>query len=417
MKRLISFLIAISLMVGALGMTPISAAAVGTDTLIETVAVTVPEPVVGGFVQNAVPTVPANVNYTIQYYWVDITLESLVEDGQFLDGHKYYLCVMAEPASGYAFSRDTVVTLNGKRPHYLELENEGTYVYFEHSWSFLEQIPAVELPQWPANMQAGDSVSEQLVTVPAGAKYQAGMTWVDMETGQGATVLENGKTYACGYVVVPDTGYEFTEDTAFTVGGEAYDLVQLSEEGYAVLLKFYAIGLETVDTLSLAVEEPEIGAVPGEAVCLAGQPCQVQQSYWLYNASGDMNDSGEIAEVFQEGQYHYLAATVYAGDGYAFADDLKVYVNGQLMEAEVVSIGNYVSLVIPFGKLVDRVPGDADGDGDADGNDATLLLQYAAGWEVTIDEDAGDVDGDGDVDGNDATLLLQYAAGWSVTLQ
>lgn len=62
------------------------------------------------------------------------------------------------------------------------------------------------------------------------------------------------------------------------------------------------------------------------------------------------------------------------------------------------------------------VIGDANGDGVVDGMDATLLLQYAAGWDVTVDEAAGDANGDGVVDGMDATLLLQYAAGWDVTL-
>ena len=60
--------------------------------------------------------------------------------------------------------------------------------------------------------------------------------------------------------------------------------------------------------------------------------------------------------------------------------------------------------------------GDANGDGKVDGNDATLLLQYAAGWNVEIHMVAADANGDGKVDGNDATLLLQYAAGWNVTL-
>lgn len=60
--------------------------------------------------------------------------------------------------------------------------------------------------------------------------------------------------------------------------------------------------------------------------------------------------------------------------------------------------------------------GDANGDKEVNGNDATLLLQYAAGWNVDINEIAADANGDGEVNGNDATLLLQYAAGWNVTL-
>ena len=60
--------------------------------------------------------------------------------------------------------------------------------------------------------------------------------------------------------------------------------------------------------------------------------------------------------------------------------------------------------------------GDVNGDAVVDGMDATLLLQYAAGWDVTIEMAEGDANGDGTVDGMDATLLLQYAAGWDVTL-
>lgn len=61
-------------------------------------------------------------------------------------------------------------------------------------------------------------------------------------------------------------------------------------------------------------------------------------------------------------------------------------------------------------------PGDANGDGAADGRDATLLLQYAAGWDVQIKSRPADANGDGTVDGRDATLLLQHAAGWNVKL-
>ena len=60
--------------------------------------------------------------------------------------------------------------------------------------------------------------------------------------------------------------------------------------------------------------------------------------------------------------------------------------------------------------------GDVNGDKAVDGKDATLLLQYAAGWTVDIKALAANVNGDEDVDGKDATLLLQYAAGWNVTL-
>ena len=64
-----------------------------------------------------------------------------------------------------------------------------------------------------------------------------------------------------------------------------------------------------------------------------------------------------------------------------------------------------------------RIPGDANDDGEADLFDALLLLQYDAGWNVTVNESNGDVNGDGWADLFDALLILQYDAGWDVTLR
>lgn len=62
--------------------------------------------------------------------------------------------------------------------------------------------------------------------------------------------------------------------------------------------------------------------------------------------------------------------------------------------------------------------GDFNGDRKVNQTDATLYLQYAAGWgEKYKQKDSADITGDGVVDGMDATLLLQYLAGWKVTLK
>lgn len=67
---------------------------------------------------------------------------------------------------------------------------------------------------------------------------------------------------------------------------------------------------------------------------------------------------------------------------------------------------------------MDRNPtyGNVDGNDRINGADVTLLLQYLAEWDVTINETYADVNGDGEIDGRDATLLLQYLANWDVVL-
>ena len=85
----------------------------------------------------------------------------------------------------------------------------------------------------------------------------------------------------------------------------------------------------------------------------------------------------------------------------------------------VISDGNGVELRIPIivtSPTSDVLYGDVNQDGSVDNMDATLVLQYAANWDVALDTAAADVNGDGSIDNMDATLILQYAAGWDVTL-
>lgn len=62
------------------------------------------------------------------------------------------------------------------------------------------------------------------------------------------------------------------------------------------------------------------------------------------------------------------------------------------------------------------IRGDVNGDSAIDGNDAVLLLQYLAGWDVPVNELAADINADDAVDDNDAARLLEYAAGWDITI-
>ncbi len=64
-----------------------------------------------------------------------------------------------------------------------------------------------------------------------------------------------------------------------------------------------------------------------------------------------------------------------------------------------------------------RVPGDADANGSVTIHDALLIMQYDAGWSVSINKSNADCDGSGQVDMQDALLILRYGAGENVVLQ
>ncbi len=61
-------------------------------------------------------------------------------------------------------------------------------------------------------------------------------------------------------------------------------------------------------------------------------------------------------------------------------------------------------------------PGDITGDGVLNNRDAARLMQFLAGWDVTVVESLLDVTGDGVVNNRDAARIMQYLAGWNVEL-
>jgi hypothetical protein len=63
--------------------------------------------------------------------------------------------------------------------------------------------------------------------------------------------------------------------------------------------------------------------------------------------------------------------------------------------------------------VMSKYPGDLNNDGKVNGKDNVLLMQYLAGWDVTINMTNADINGDGSVNGKDNVLLMQYLAGWS----
>ena len=75
------------------------------------------------------------------------------------------------------------------------------------------------------------------------------------------------------------------------------------------------------------------------------------------------------------------------------------------------------SFTITGEAATERLPGDADGNEGVNIADAVALLRHLANNSASIHEANADVNGDGIADLKDLLCLLQYAAGWDVTLK
>ncbi len=132
----------------------------------------------------------------------------------------------------------------------------------------------------------------------------------------------------------------------------------------------------------------------------------------LYEEDGKLNyyDNGRLAKdegLIKIGEdYYYIAE-----DGAAVTEVRMDVVKTN----DLLPEGNYCFGA--DGKMFERMAGDADNDGDVDIDDVTQTFKYCADNAEKINKINADVNADGKVDANDALLLMQYEAGWDVELK
>ncbi len=324
---------------------------------------------------------------------------------------KYILDLYFAPKEGFVYTEDTVILVNGE-------EFLGNKYFYENDFNIEYEldfrvpgipIDRVELPAFPANVQPGQTVEPVQLQVPAGAAYQAFAVWVDMESYESVSQLGQKGIYACNYVIIPNDGYEISEDAVITVGGQEHMGIKEWEDRTVVIMQVYPLGYPTVDSLEVSVAEPVIGA-EAELLTLQLEGAEVHV-YWIANEDGGVNDEALQVTTFEEGMYHFLAMEVYAQEGYALAKDLKVKVNGKTVEAYYAGMGSFGIVAVPYGKLIDPAnaePGDFNLDGQISDADAMYLLRHTlfpSRYPITH---SGDVNCDGTVSDADAMYLLRY---------
>ena len=123
-----------------------------------------------------------------------------------------------------------------------------------------------------------------------------------------------------------------------------------------------------------------------------------------------------VGETYVKDNIYTAQIRLVADDGYEINKDTKVSANGKQAAFDSIDETGAYIFKISY-DLRDRIPGDVNGDGAIDIKDVTVLKQYLAKWNVTINKSNADVTGDGDVTVKDLTLLKQHLAKWNVTLK
>ena len=269
---------------------------------------------------------------------------------KFQKGHRYYLKFELNTKDGYCFADDVTVTVNGKKATDLEFYMFGTELYGVAEFSYVKEITKVSLPAMPKSIKPGSTLPTNF-KVSTSANYTLEPVWISATTQQQVTQATEGDCYVLGFVAIAKDGCEFTADTVVYVDGKKVKPTVLSTNCVEVL-KPYNVGLTVIDRVDLTLTEPKDGAAPEKATVAADAPYTLPEQAWYVNSANSLTGATGSISAFHNYRYYFLMAALQARSGYAFADNLSIYINGiKYAVIDTYSLGTVYQAAISFGKL------------------------------------------------------------------
>ncbi|MBR4099881.1 MAG: hypothetical protein IKK55_02715 [Clostridia bacterium] len=275
--------------------------------------------------------VPSGAKYTIEFSgWMDIETQKIAD--VFENGKDYVLQVGVRAKDGYEFSDDAILLLDGKELYLQVYRDEG---YFEERFSLKKVIEKIEISDIP-EMKIGKTAKTE-VKIPDGANYSANVIWnvwnekiKCYEPFEGT--FEDGKIYNLNIIIQPKEGYRVLEDkTTFLVDGKKSDnaIVRFDMASYS---KNFVTNNKLIKKVELKVEKYVIGdhaSIKPQVSIVGGKGFTLNITEngfdWL---KGDIDDYKYFEDYFEKGAKYGVNFNILADEGYVFADDLVVVVNG-----------------------------------------------------------------------------------------
>ena len=226
------------------------------NIIIDTVDVTITEPVAGAEPQDAVSNT-ANVSVSTTEWYHNGT--KLSASDTFAAGETYKVHVIVYPDSGYAFADNPTATFNGSKTGTLYTNGKGYINYYAEFTAANAPIDSVDvkITEPVAGAQPQDAVSNT-------ANVSVGTTeWYHNGTKLSASdTFAAGETYKVHVIVYPDSGYAFADNPTATFNGSKTGTLYTNGKDY---INYYAEFTTTAEST-----EYTIAVTNGKATVGAG---------------------------------------------------------------------------------------------------------------------------------------------------
>ena len=273
-------------------------------------------------------------------------------------------------------------------------------------------------------------------TVPEDAPYTLiSINWFN-DTTYGwmgpSAVFTAGSYYSCKICVEPNDGFFFTGHTDISINGgtELFDSASSYLDSgtyviWTVTEEPKSVGSSEITEIRITgYQTAVIGKTPDgiPAVTVPDDaPYTIYGTYWWNDTKGIWMGS---SDKFEAGNIYSCQYYVKPNDGYVFASNPTIYINGgtdlvDLLYCQLLTDGKYevwsVMEAPVSGGSGEIMYGDVNGNGKINGQDLIRLRKYLNGEDVVI-FDGADVTGNGAVNGQDLVRLRKYLNGESVVL-